>query len=1537
MASQQVTLQAVGLNYSPNTISLPQGSLVQADDVIIRRDNVVESRRGFLEYSEGLGLSSDRAKQLIEYKDRVLVHYSNKIAFDTTELDANGKAIFDAFAGSYLETQTGLRIKSIEANKNLYFTTSEGIKKISAKTAADFPTLTIKDAGAIKALDISATLVPEQGLVSGFLPIDSAVAYRAVWGYKDANDNLILGVPSNRVEVYNYSVDSTAMDINTLTVALDNLDQGASLITDGNYAVSYYTPANSDPSLLYNNVLNLAIQLDQNIYLANDTGTGVPLNISTAERTAGGVVRITFSSGDPTQFLTVGDSIEITGAVAPFEVLNTHHVLNNVQSTYIEFIFGTGVIAPATPGAATQIRSYNYQQITHTGDSTYAVPLSDVVLSTPATAGQIGTINNTLFRISEKLKAEQVGVIPSTLLATYITPFSMTSSANVDVTVTIPTTIDSDYFVQIYRTRIFTATDLQSLGSGGIPVIPDDEMRLVYEAFPTPAEISQGFLVFHDTTPEELVQYNTNLYTNPETGEGLIAGNEPPPFAKDINRFKNVVFYANTRTRQRLTTFQLLGVSQIAAGDTITITSIDGTDTYTFVAGKKEITDITCLSAASITSGMYFNLFSQIGVQYLPYFVKDNSAVTIPTGGTPIRIDVLTGDSASVVAQKTLDVLNTLVYDFVVTDNTLPTIRVTATTEGKCTAASDFDTGFTITQFQAGDGEDAALKQILLSSSISAAQAIDQTAQSIVRIINKQTNSIVNGYYISSASTTPGQINLEEKDLSPNPFYVISSSPGLGLSFNPDIGPGVIITGQTITGSGNTFTFTSPSHGLNNGDQIVISYSNCVPAITGLFTVQNCTNNTFDVTSASTFVSGGTAFSYSTLLDTVTSQNEVRPNRIYYSKLGQPEAVPLLNYFDISAEDKEIVRIFPLRDTLFAFKEDGTYRISGEIAPFTTSLLDSSCIVIAPDSVAATNNIVHAWTSKGITPISETGAGAEISRPIDTEILRLSSSSFTNFSKVTWGVGYDSDSSYTVYTNAETSDTVAMVAFRYCTLTNTWTNFIRSQTCGLNITGQDILYMGDGDANLIHKERKNFNRTDYADKDFKISLANGSLNSPNKAMTFTSVSGINVGDVITQEQTLTIYQFNSLLRQLDIDPTVGVSTLVSSSGAGTTITITTAAPHLLANNEYVNLSSTTSYPSLDGQYKIGGVTPNTFTITVPTSLLVQTTSGIVKRNYEKTLEAASGNNMRDKIVALAAQLDTDPGIVFTDYSSRIAAKSGTIVSNSEANPTVITTSVAHGLVPGRIVTIGGTQVPVSIPSLVGNFSASNTGTFGVSTTFTVPKNVTTAGGSGLSFSTASNLNNFEDIKACYNEIISRLNSDTGATSNNYQQITDVTLFEAVVLSVNKTLNRITVNLPLQWVVGPMTVYNAIDCVFSYAPITFGDPLMNKQVSEFTVMFSDRAITKATVSFSSDLKPEFTPIDFFGQGNGIFGHYSDPGFGYGFFGGASNGAPFRSLVPAQNQRCRYLNMTIQHKVARESYAILGTTLTGSLGISQRAYR
>ena len=1466
MPQSTANLKALGLNYSPNQLSTPDGSLIQADNIVIRRDNVVESRRGLRRYSEPFGGSIDRAKQLIEYKERILVHYGTHIAFDTGVLDADTRAIFQNFDGMYTETDTGLRIKSIEANKNLYFTSSDGIKKISATSAIDFTTTSgfIQNAGAVKALDIEAQLLVQQGQLSGFLPADSTVAYRGVWGYKDANKNLLLGTPSNRYPVYNYLSNILAMDLNALTDILDKLNTAGSMIRDGNFASNYYSLLGTAAFTLQSNIIALAKQIDKNILYASSAG-GTPLAISTIGL-QGNIVTITFSSGNPTQYFQINDQIDIenlnySGSTLS-DIKGNYKLDQAITSTTISFTLTHTDITPVSP-LTVNLYSYNYRYITGTGSDNQSIPLATLVISTPPTNGQDVVIQDALFRISNRLKIELPGVINTTLLNEYVLPYSQTNSANVKVLVTIPKDITSLYFLQLYRTRIFQATSVQTLGStGGNPVEADDEMRLVYEAFPTSAELAAGQLIFIDQTPNSLVQNNTNLYTNPETGEGILAANEPPPFAKDINTFRNVTFYANTRTKHNIPIFQLLGLSNIHSGDKITITNSITSDTYTFVTGVNQVVDILFTVGSTVTSGMYYEMHSAMDSKHYVFWQRVDGVGSAPviadSKAIYVMVDILSTDTIAQVAYKNKSAINIEIYDFSSVITTPGTVRITNSQEGKTTVTSSGTTPFTATTITQGNGEDASAKQVLLSSLVSAAQAIAQTAQSLVRVINKQNDTAVAAYYTSGDTTPPGQITLQAKNLNDDPFYILGSTSGVGISFNPDVSP-IHNTISSISASNPSIvTFSSP-HGLNNGDKIIISGSNSVPNIDGLHTV-----TAIDPTHLSIPVlvtTSGTSAVWSKPTDTTVSTNEVKPNRIYYSKTNQPESVPLLNFFDISAQDKSILRIKPLRDSLFVFKQDGTYRISGQVAPFVTNLLDSSCILSAPDSIGISNNIIYAWTTKGITPINESGASSQVSRPIDTQILNLSSPSYPNFSKLTWGIGYDSDYSYTVYTNSDPFDTVATIGFRYCTLTNTWTNITRAQTCGAIIPTLDQLYLGSGISNIIDRERKQLQRFDYADDDFQINLQNSALLAP-QVLQFINASLIERGDVVTQVQSLSIDQFNTLLDQLDFDPSL-------------------------------------------------------------------------QKNYAITLQAIPGDNMRSKIVALAAKLDADPGTFNKDYSARIAASTFTTSGNSIGSSTTISTVSPNNLILGRIVTITGTDN--SIPTIVGTYPVSNTGIFGSSTIFNIPVNVLTAGTASLTVTTATNVNTYADVIACFNDIINHLNSDIKVTFKTYQIISITTLFEAVVTAVDYVKNRVTVNLPLQWVTGSMTVYKAINCEWTYTPCVMGDPLSTKQMFDASFMFRDRAITGFVASFSSDLFPEFFPVPFVGHGNGIFGHYSNPGMGYSYFGGQSHSAPFRTYIPMTAQRCRYINLKLNHKTAREEVVLYGITLTGKTGVSFRGYR
>jgi len=1533
MASSSL-IKALGLNISINALEAPEGTLYEASNVIIKRDDVIESRRGYDLFGVPFGTSIDRCKQMADYKSRIIRHYSDKLQFED-ELNNDGEMNFKTFYGSYLNAIDGYRFKSIEANGNFYFTTSEGIKKISAKTADDFSTNAgyITQAGGVKALDLSAKLSLVQGETGGFLPKDSVVGYKIVWGVKDANNNLVLGTPSDFANVYNPLLGYLITDFNKLLNNLDSIDQPGSMIDDGDYVQDLLLPQSSDSVTTYNNLVSLCEKIDEDIVFANSAVVGPPLVIGSISATSG-TITVTFSSGTASNYFNIGDSILLSEiqsgtTLTNIDTLNTVQTISNVGASTIQFIpaeysqsnpvgISGSLTIPATsitssPFSLT-LTSTNHglktnQRIIITGsNSTPSINGTyDVTVLTPNTfsiqftsAGPFpvsltsGTavwnidvngissskIESNFFRSLEKpsepiiptsnaqlvnlqtyleiivteLQNLKNDIVSNTLKTNYLNSFTLTQNSNVLLTITIPDDIvENVNFYQVYRTDILTATGTDVLSD----FTPIQEYRLIEETFPTSAEILAGYLVFEDSTPESTAVVGANLYTNERTGDGALQANDVPPFATDINRFKNYTFYSNTKTRNRKS-LNLLGTAAMldsynpSAKPKIIFSSSDtDQDVYTFVKGVAQETQVTTTAASTfITSSnpaTYFLINSAYDETeyYIWYSVVGGSMVDPSPPNTDVGIAVVvnSSDLAPVVAQKTADAINSNCFDFICSV-VGSTITIEALSYGLATAASPGTTTFTISSTP-GEGENIAAKEVLLSDGGgSTSLAIEETAKSLVRVINRNTSSLINAFYISS--TTIGAILFESKSLNTPKFYVIANDSITGESFYPSISPDFSIS--ISIGSPTTIQTGAP-HNLTSGDQVVILNSGSSVDIDGLQTVASVISPTqFTINKNVTSVIGSLGVMDAAKL-AESSDNEEQKHRVYYSKLLEPEAVPILNYLDVGANDKAILRIFPLRDTLFVFKEDGLYRISGEVAPFSLSLFDSSCILLAPDSLDVSNNQLYCWTTQGVSIVTESGVNI-ISRPIDIDILKIAT--YPNFKSSTWGVGYESDTSYTVYTTKNPIDSQATIGYRYSSLTNTWTTIDKTAVCGINKSSDDRLYLGPGDVNYIEKERKEFSRYDYADRELHFSLVAGAYG--NKTIILPDVSDISIGDVVVQTQTLTVYEFNALLEKLDID------------------------------------------------------------------------AGVPNNDYYSTLKADSGDDLRDKIEALANKLDSD-SLQFNDYYSSINLYTSTVSSVSAQNPAVVTTSAPHNLLSGRRVQISGVT---GQPKANGNFTI----TYISPTQFSIPINSKMIGTGGIGSQSVTLIDTFEDIEACFNIIVNKLNLDSVVAFSNYAPIDTTTIQESIIVAVNPNLKTITLNLDLEYVVGELSIFKAIPCSIVYNPNLMGDPLSFKHVREATMMFANKAFTAASLKFSTDLLPELVEVPFNGDGSGIFGHQT---FGGNFFGGNSNSAPFRTYIPRQCQRCRFINVGFEHSIAREQFAIYGFTLTGETGISTRAYR
>jgi hypothetical protein len=1450
-------IKASGLNTSPNQLNVPEGSLIEANNVIIARDNVVEPTRGYKLYGSELGDDNFRTKQLFAYRNRLFRHYDDKI-----EYDSDDAGDFSVLSGDTIESPNDYRIKTSESNGNVYITSADGVKVISAKSGTDLENASITGSHLQKAIDISGTVIYNYGDLSGFLLNNSKVAYRAVWATKDRNENLYEGVPSQRLVIENSLEDTLIKDFNNTLLKIDMAASPTpattAFISDTNYFTTLALDSSANASDLLDSLNTLTTKLDSDIRIG-DYGITAPINLNSTSakiQVTSGVCTISKTGGTSfLSYLEAGSVITLSGLTSTDQVgFNGRQTLTTVLADSIAFL--TDLTAPV---ALTAVDSGIV--ITFGGFGNIESPATP---NTPAAAVDLTDIRTYFTSIITQLQILNSNIIETSRRNDYIDNIVLTEGLNTRLKITIPEGITTNYFLEIYRSALATATDVTVLDD----ITPSDELQQVYEVYVSTSDISTGYIIFNDQTPEEFL--GANLYTNPSSGEGILGANEAPPACEDINRYKNVIFYANTRTKHRLL-ITLLGVLNMvddynnSITPKLSIVDINEFIDLQFVVGVNQTQTMTFASSAA-QDGKYFDLYATNDELIYRLYYAHNTSTIIPSnnnGEILTRIDISSTATDTEVKNKTINVINSLVGDFSAVSTGSNTTTVTNLIEGPATGIDLTGTvvGFSTSITTTGEGEDVANKKVLLSNETSVAKSIDSTSKSLCRVINGNASSPINAFYVSGPDDVPGKILFEARTLEIKPFYVMGNNDTTGASFNQDISPEKIITSiNTVTNE----IQTSAAHGFTTGDEVVISLTDTTPAINNSFTIEVINSTTFKLTNSLGIVDivavvTGTG-TVSKTSYAVVSDNEEKSNRIYFSKQMQPESVPLINYFDVGAQESEILRIFPVRDSLFIFKEDGLYRLSGESSPYNVQLYDGNFILTAPDSVAALNNSIYCWTTQGISVVSETGTQPSLSRPIDTEVLKIGSNVNTNFKSLTWGINYESDNSYMVFTTSGLGDTEQGFAYRYNNLTNSWTTLQKSANCGVVHPRKDKLYLGMNDVAYIEEERKSFSREDYAGREYDLTIDANKYNSSTATIIFSDVSNIDVGDVITQDQTLSIYQYNQLLKQLDNDDSLSLS------------------------------------------LKAGDTT-----------------------GYFSALKMLEGNSGRTKVLALATRLDSDTGPSVSDFAASIATASFTINAISIGVDTIVTSSSAHGLIDGRVITITGSN---STPSINGTHVI----TYLSPTTFKLIG--VSVEGVGTSGTGNSNDDDFDDIKVCYNKLITKLNTDPNVQYSTYPSVTNNTLFEGIIISVNRITKAVKLDVNQDYIRGNIVLYKALESSIKYSPITFGDPLSLKMLYDASFLFQDKNFSEVDVSFSTDLLPGSVSVTLEGSGNGIFGKTT---FGNEFFGGLAHSAPLRTYIPRDMKRCTFIVVRMTHRAARERYSLYGITMAGMLTGSTRAYR
>lgn len=182
--------------YASEISGVPPGSLYLGLNVNLSRENLIEPRRGFDYLTYDLPNISDRPKKLIFWQSSLFCHYGTTFAYYNPASGFSSR-------GSLSAPSNATSVRAVSAtNKNLYLTSSSGIKKTDAIGT------NLYAAGVPPALNIDLALAGAGTAISN----TKYVTYQFLIARRDANNNPQFGAVSGR-----YTISNTAGSTQNVT------------------------------------------------------------------------------------------------------------------------------------------------------------------------------------------------------------------------------------------------------------------------------------------------------------------------------------------------------------------------------------------------------------------------------------------------------------------------------------------------------------------------------------------------------------------------------------------------------------------------------------------------------------------------------------------------------------------------------------------------------------------------------------------------------------------------------------------------------------------------------------------------------------------------------------------------------------------------------------------------------------------------------------------------------------------------------------------------------------------------------------------------------------------------------------------------------------------------------------------------------------------------------------------------------------------------------------------------------------------------
>lgn len=653
-------------------------------------------------------------------------------------------------------------------------------------------------------------------------------------------------------------------------------------------------------------------------------------------------------------------------------------------------------------GAPSQIAQINNPQVV---GASYSSTGSGPWTVTVTTTSPHGLLTGDTVLISNATDPDADGsfqiTVTGAMTFTYVVSSSDPASGTLDfgygmailIEMSVPSEVTTalPWFYRVYRSS-------QNLISVGI----FSDFQLVAENMLTPAEIAAGVAYFTDTVDDLL--RSTILYTNENSGEGELQANTRPPLAQDVAVFHNFALYANCTTRHLLN-LNVIDPTDMVSGDYIEI-KVDAT-IRRYVA-RTGVGNATVFANASNSAGNLLITYPSHG------FVNGDTiyVANIASPGT------LPAGTYFVIASTTND------FEISLTSGGSPRPY-----GGETTLTIEGDTDGTYSIFQ-------------LSESSSAAERITETAQGIVKAINRDALALIYAQYTTAIDEVPGKMTFQAKGFT-GAISIRANSLAAGEAFSPAL-----------------------PDSFSSGTQVV-------------------------------------------------SKNDQLPNAIFISKLGEPEAVPLINFLPAGSRNFPIYRIVALRDTVIIVKADGVWRMTGDsLTNFIITLLDGTVILVATSSLDVLNNQAIFLSNQGVCLATESSVQIISRAKIENVIQPILGQ--PNLSSQTSGLGYETERLYLLTTTTPNEET-AQVTWCYNILTNEWSSWDTLFTQA-EIGPNDTMYYVSFD-NRILIERKSQTAIDYSDQNYPIFI--NTITGTAARITITGNYAPKEGDMVVKDNVIT--------------------------------------------------------------------------------------------------------------------------------------------------------------------------------------------------------------------------------------------------------------------------------------------------------------------------------------------------------------------------------------------------------------------------------